>query len=123
MSTSVYVSIHTFSVSISSLHRFFSDLHLNMGVPCCSHQNVDVKAFGQFPHVLYLLVTVDVNGAAVQQLQQQTPRRPADPVDVQVVAALGGSCDVPRDTGARRCQHACMCVERRAVDSHDRCVA
>ena len=42
---------------------------------------------------------------------------PADPIDVEVVAALGGSCDVPRDTGARRCQHACMCVERRAIDS------
>ena len=88
----------------------FSDLDLNLGVCGSRHQNTNVKAIGQFPHVLYLLVAVDVDDVALQQLQQQTPRRPPDPVDVQVVAALGGSCDIPRDTGARRCQHACMCM-------------
>ena len=73
--------------------------------------------------MLYLLVSVDVDGAAVDKPEQQVPRLAADPVDVHVVSAGRGSSHVRRDARTRGRQDACVGVEDSPVHPNDRRVA
>ena len=116
ISIAVYVSIHTFSLSIFPLYRFF--LVTSILIWGCVVVVTKIPMSKLSVNSRTCSISSSRSTSTVPQYSSFS-NRPV-PVDVQVVAALGGSCDVPRGTGARRCQHACMCVEHRAIDSASR---